>query len=255
MDDEPAAELLVAQHTPEAVQRRLAVQPRAGHLRDFVYGAVDGTITTFAVVSGVAGAKLSAGIIVVLGLANLLADGFSMAVSNYLGIRAEAQHRQRLRTTERDHIRQHPLGEREEIRQIFSAKGFEGDALERAVDTICSDVDRWIDTMLTDEFGLAPVEPDPLRAAGYTFVAFVAVGAVPLVSFVLALLVPDLVFPGGPFLWSIALTAIAFAAVGAIKSRLVEGSGWRGALEVLLVGGSAAGIAYAIGMLLRGLVE
>jgi len=154
---------LKADHTPRAIARRL----RHGHrprfyLKDFVYGALDGTVTTFAVVAGVAGAKLSAGIVVVLGLANLVGDGFSMAVGNYQGTKAEEELRQLHRRIEADHIDRYPDGEREEVRQIFAAKGFDGEDLERAVTQITADRERWIDTMLTDELGLALEGPDPV---------------------------------------------------------------------------------------------
>ena len=78
-------------HTPDAVKNRLASRPPESYLRDFIYGGVDGIITTFAVVSGVAGASLASGVVIILGAANLVADGFSMAVSNYLGTRAERE--------------------------------------------------------------------------------------------------------------------------------------------------------------------
>ena len=78
-------------HTPRAVAERLAAPASHSYLRDFVYGAIDGAVTTFAVVSGVAGAELSGAIVLVLGMANLVGDGFSMAASNYLGSRAERQ--------------------------------------------------------------------------------------------------------------------------------------------------------------------
>lgn len=244
---------LRAEHTPEAIRRRLAGGPEHSYVRDFIYGAIDGTITTFAVVSGVVGAQLAPGIIVILGLANLLADGFSMAVSNYLGTRAEEEHRQRLRKLEREHIRKYPAGEREEVRQIFAAKGFEGEDLDRAVETITSDVERWVDTMMTEELGVLLQGPNAMKAARSTFIAFVVVGAVPLAAFVWELAVPNSPLPGGAFAWSIVMTAIAFATVGALKSRFVERSWWRGALETLLVGGSAAVIAYGVGVLLRGI--
>jgi VIT1/CCC1 family predicted Fe2+/Mn2+ transporter len=185
-------------------------------------------------------------------VANLLADGFSMAVSNYLGTSAEEERRQKLRRAEREHIRLHPHGEREEIRQIFAAKGFAGEDLERAVETITADVDRWVDTMLTDEHGIPLVGPNPFRAAWTTFWAFVVVGAVPLLAFVFRFLKRDLEL-NSAFLFSSIMTGIAFFAVGALKSRFVDQAWWRGGLVTLGVGGLAAAIAYGAGVLLRGI--
>src|SRR5687768_17500256 len=120
-------------HTPDAVRTRLSAVRSHSYLRDFVYGAVDGTVTTFAVVSGVAGAQLPARIVLVLGVANVVADGFSMAVGNFLATRAERQLLQQARRVEEQHVHDVPAGEREEIRQIYAGKGFTGHDLERAV--------------------------------------------------------------------------------------------------------------------------
>jgi VIT1/CCC1 family predicted Fe2+/Mn2+ transporter len=157
-----------AAHTPAAIQDRLKAGPRHSYLRDFIYGAVDGIVTTFAVVSAVAGGGLSSGIVIVLGAANLVADGFSMAVSNYLGTRAERQLVQRARRIEEEHIASCPEGEREEIRQIFAAKGLSGNELEQMISVVTSDRRRWIDTMILEEYGLALERPSPWCASAHS---------------------------------------------------------------------------------------
>jgi VIT1/CCC1 family predicted Fe2+/Mn2+ transporter len=241
--------VLRAEHTRAAIRARLAAGPEKSDLRDFVYGAVDGTVTTFAVVSGVAGAGLDHGIIVVLGLANVLADGFSMAAGNYLGTRAEAQRHARARRVERRHIEEVPDGEREEIRQIFAAKGFAGAELDAVVRVITDDVERWVETMVREEHGISSVPPAPRRAAWITFISFVAIGLVPLLPFLAATLGSPI---ERPYLWSALGTALAFFAVGAAKGRVVDHPPLRSGLETLLIGGAAAALSYVVGYLLRG---
>ena len=232
-------------HTPDAVRARLGGQPRVSYLRDFIYGAIDGAVTTFAVVAGVKGADLDASVVIILGVANLVADGFSMAVSNFLGSRAEAQQRARARDDEQRQIELFPDGEREEVRQLYAAKGFEGAELERIVEVITADRDVWLETMMTQELGYGADASKPLHAAAATFVAFIVVGFLPLAAYVF-----DLIAPGdlaAPFAWSAILTAAAFLIVGALKARFVDQPAWRSALETLAVGGIAAVLAYGLG--------
>ena len=230
-------------HTPDGIAARLAGPPRLSYLRDWIYGGIDGSVTTFAVVTGVSGAELSTRIILVLGIANLLADGFSMAASNVLGTRTERQETEALHARERRHIRDHPDGEREEVRQIFAAKGFAGDDLERAVGIVTADEERWIAFMLGEEYGLARDLRSPSAAAMATFGAFVLCGLVPLLPFVLRL--PQ------AFTLSVVMTGIAFFAIGSARSRWLLLSWWRAGLETFAMGAIAAAIAYAAGLLMR----
>jgi VIT1/CCC1 family predicted Fe2+/Mn2+ transporter len=248
----PPRRSLEAEHTPSAVRSRLGRRPSPSYLHDFIYGAIDGAVTTFAVVSGVEGANLDTSVVIILGGANLLADGFSMAVSNYLGSRAERQRRELALREEQRHISLVPEGEREEIRQIFAAKGFEGQDLQRVVDVITSDPERWATTMMTEELGYGASEPNELRAAASTLIAFLAVGFLPLAAFVYASIAPGEV--PNVFAWSAVMTGIAFFVVGSVKSRFVEQAWWRSGLETLVVGGLAALLAYAVGALLKGVV-
>jgi VIT1/CCC1 family predicted Fe2+/Mn2+ transporter len=233
-------------HSPGAIAQRLRHGPRVSYLRDWVYGGIDGTVTTFAIMAGVVGASLSAGIVIILGIANLLADGFSMAAANYTGTKAEHDEYEQLRNMEERHVALAPEGEREEIRQIFRAKGFEGDALEAAVNTITTHRERWIDTMMTEEHGMPSTIRSPLKAGLVTFVAFVLCGAVPLIPYGLMLPRPEIP--------SAIMAAATFFFIGSFRSYWSPKSWWRAGLETLAIGMLAAGVAYVVGDFLKGLI-
>lgn len=239
---------LAAMHTPEAIEKRIAAAGQHSYLGDFVLGAVDGTVTTFAIVAGAAGAGLASGVAVVLGLANVAADGFSMAVSNYLKSRSDRHIVQRFRRMEEMHIDRVPDAEREEIRQIFAGKGFDGAVLEEIVRVITRDRQQWVDTMLTEEWGLQLDSPSPVRAALATFVAFVLAGLVPLLPLFLA---AWLATSQRMFAASAVLTAITFFSIGLIRGRLSDRRALLSGLETLLIGGTAATLAYLVGALLK----
>jgi VIT1/CCC1 family predicted Fe2+/Mn2+ transporter len=234
------------EHTPAAIQARLAGAPPQSYLRDRVYGGIDGAVTTFAVVAGVVGAELSPGIILILGTANLVADGLSMAAGNYIATRTEIDEFRHLEAVERHHIAATPAGERDEVREIFRQRGLDGELLERVVDTLTADRERWVRTMLRDEYGLPAAVRSPWRAAAATFSAFIVCGLVPLVPFAAAL----------PSAFSVATiaTGLVFAGIGALKSRWSVRAWWRSGLETVAVGGGAAAVSYGIGAWLRGLV-
>jgi VIT1/CCC1 family predicted Fe2+/Mn2+ transporter len=240
-------DMLVHEHTQEAIAQRLAASTRHSYLGDFVLGAVDGAITTFAIVSGSVGAGLSNGVVVVLGLANVLADGLSMAAGNFLRARSEQLVLDRFRRMEEMHIDRIPEGEREEIRQIFQGKGFEGDMLERVVRVITKDRKQWVDTMLTEEWGLQLRPPEPWRAGVTTFIAFVLAGLVPLMPMMVAMRAES----RSMFVVSSLLTGVTFYIVGFVRGKVVDRRPWASGIETLIIGGLAAGVAFLVGKALE----
>jgi VIT1/CCC1 family predicted Fe2+/Mn2+ transporter len=238
---------MLTRATREEVDDELPDAPRGpergSYLSDTVYGALDGAVTTFAIVAGVAGAGLSPRVIVALGLANVLADGFSMAAGNYSGTKAERDDIARLRQLAEERARTDPAGERRVLRTILSRKGLSGRLLEEATDAVAADREAHVEMILVDGHGLSPVEPHPFRSALATFVAFLAAGMVPLVPFLFG--------AAAAFQTSIWLTAAVFFAIGALKSRWSLAPWWRSGLETLAIGGVAAIIAYGVARLVE----
>jgi len=234
-------------HHPREIAKRLAQGPRVSYLRDWVYGGIDGTVTTFAVVAGVTGAALSTKALLILGVANLLADGFSMAAANFSGSKAEIEEYEQLRNMEERHVEIAPEGEREEVRQIFRAKGFAGVALASAVEVITQKRERWIETMMTEEHGLPPITRSPGKAALLTFFAFIVCGSIPLIPFVLGL--------PATFEASTLMTGMTFFSIGSLRSRWSPAPWWSAGLETFAIGMSAAIIAYAVGVLLGEVIQ
>lgn len=225
-------------------------------LEDFVYGATDGAVTTFAVVAGVIGASLSPSIVLILGFANLLADGLSMAVGNYLAAKTRLEILQKARRREEWEIDNLVEQEKQEIRDIYEKKGFKEELLDEVVRIITSRRKVWVDTMMREEIGL--IEDNsrrPLDTAITTFVAFNLVGLIPLLPFVAMFIAGFVVISSSDaFTYSIVLTGVAFFLIGSVKGRIVQKPLIRSGMSTLLIGGIAASVAFVVGYLLNLLV-
>lgn len=241
----------VVEPTAATEPPRRSRRKRHSYLSDFIYGGIDGSVTTFAIVSGVAGAGLEPVIIVVLGCANLFGDGFSMAAANFLGVRADWQQLHRVRASELRAIDDRPGAKRDDVRTIYAERGLSGEVLDGATNAITADRDRWADCLVREGHGLALEPRSPWRAAVMTFVSFFVIGAVPLAPFVAELAGFRV---ASAYLLSTVLVAAAMFTVGALKCRFVAQRWWLGGLETLGVGGLAAGLAFVVGWLLSGLV-
>ncbi len=220
------------------------------YLGEFVYGGIDGAVTTFAVVAGAAGAGLDSRVTIILGFANLFADGLSMSIGGYLSAKTNQETYRKHEAREYweiEHLREKEI---EEVRDIFIQKGFDGELLDMAVAKITQDKDRWVDIMMKDELGLIKDEKSPLMSGLATFVSFVLVGFMPLLIYVVDILVGK--FSSGElFVYSIMLTSVAFCFVGALKSLVNQTSVIRSVAETLLLGAVAAAVAYGVGDLLE----
>ena len=234
------------EHSPEAIKNRLSRAPKSQNVSDAILGGIDGCVTTFAIISGSIGAGFSPSVALILGFANLFADGFSMGVSNYESVKAQQDFSEGLKRTEEQHIARVPAGEREEIRQIFQAKGFEDEILEEIVKTISQDKRLWVETMLIEEHGVSKNAPSAWKSGITTFSAFLIIGSIPLLPF----LVPSLNMQQ-QFIISASLAGIMFFFIGMLKSLIFLMPVLKSGLRTLLTGSMAAGLAYVTGYILR----
>lgn len=243
-------------HSKKSIQKQIHEEihseGKGEYLGEFVYGAIDGTVTTFATVSGATGASLSPPIVIILGFANLIADGFSMACGNFLSEKSQHDYIEKERKREMWEIDNVREGEIEEIRQIFGKKGFKGKDLERAVEIITSDKKMWVDTMMADELGLMKSNKSPWKTAAITYLGFVSIGIIPLLTYLLSFVFP--VFQKNTFPIAVFMTFIALFVIGAVKRYVTKKNIWISAFETIFIGGIAAIIAYFVGFLLRWIV-
>jgi len=218
------------------------------YLGEFVYGGIDGSVTTFAVVAGAVGAGLDSVIIIILGFANLLADGFSMSIGAYLSAKSERQNYKKHEANEYWEVENVPHLEREEVREIYRAKGFEGELLEKVTDVICADRKRWVDVMMKEELGMMQDKKEPWKTGAVTYISFLLVGLLPLLLYVYD---HAFGFGGDLFVWTCLLTLVGFVGIGFLKSYVTQSSHWVSVLETLALGLIAAVVAYAVGDLLE----
>ena len=236
---------LESQHKKGAIQQRLHSRKSYSYVGDSVLGGIDGCVTTFAVVAGAVGGDLPAYVIIIMGFANLIADGFSMAVSNYLRAKSEREQVDETRAIEEYHINKIPEGERQEIRQIFENKGFKGETLEKVVQGITKNRQLWVNTMLTEEYGLQIEGPNPVKASAVTFISFILVGIVPLIPFLFEQTRTN------QFFTSVLITLVAFFVVGIARGAVLGRQPIKSGIISVVTGGGAAALAFIVGVILR----
>jgi vacuolar iron transporter family protein len=218
---------------------------RASSLSDFILGAQDGLVNVLGVILGIAAATHDPQIVLVAGLATTFAESISMGAVAYTTTLADADLYQSEREREYRHIQEIPALEKQEVRQIYSEKGFRGSLLDRIVETVTANKDIWVAVMMAEEHQLSPVaRGQALKAAWIVGVSAVVGSLVPLAPF--------LVLPIEPSMWaSVLLTAGVLFAIGNYKARLTIGHPARSGVEMAMIGTLSAMAGYLVGVLLK----
>jgi VIT1/CCC1 family predicted Fe2+/Mn2+ transporter len=215
-----------------------------GNLRAAVFGVNDGLVSNASLIMGVAGASGPSGsdtVIMLAGIAGLLAGAFSMAAGEYLSVRSQREMYEYQIGLERDELEQYPAEEAAELALIFQAKGLEREEARRLSEKLIADPDQALDTLTREELGLNPDElGSPWGAALFSFFSFASGALLPLLPF--------LVTTGAPALFSaMGMTAVALFAVGAALSLFTGRHALTGGLRMLAIGSAAGGATYLIG--------
>lgn len=222
------------------------------YLGEFVYGGIDGSVTTFAVVAGSAGAGLPTKVVLILGVANMIADGFAMSIGEYLSTKAEIDNYYKKRRQEERNLKSRPDLVRKEVGVIYQSRGLCGKCLEDAVDTVMESKETTLDVLMTHKHEMFPESRSPIMTGGMTYLSFVIMGTIPLLAYVWGIW--NAMTDSQLFFWSCILTSIGFATIGILKSVITEKSRLRGMIETLALGGIAALVSYYVGAFLEQLI-
>jgi vacuolar iron transporter family protein len=218
-----------------------------GWLRPAVFGAMDGLVSNFALMAGVAGGTAAASTasgrtaVVLAGLAGLAAGAFSMAAGEYTSVASQAELAEQEFENERIELRRNAAGEAKELAQIWVRRGVDLDLAEKMAEQLGRNPEAALEVHAREELGMAPGElPNPWLAAGSSFLAF-AVGAfIPLVPYL---------FGAQNLVVSAILAVIGLFGAGVLVSRVTARSWWFSGTRQLVVGVLAAVVTYGVGHL------
>lgn len=213
-------------------------------VRDLVIGLADGLTVPFALAAGLTGAVDTTRIIIIAGLAEIAAGAIAMGLGGYLAAKSAAEHYASERARERREVFEKPGAEEDEVREVLESYGLRVDEATPIVDALKKRPDAWVDFMMRFELGLE--KPDPrraLRSAVTIAAAYIAGGLIPLIPYML------LPRAGEALRFSVVVTLAALVTFGYVKARFTGAPAGRSALQTALIGGVAAGAAFAIARL------
>ncbi len=215
-----------------------------GRLRAAIFGINDGLVTNASLVVGVAAAEPGRQVVILAGIAGLVAGAFSMAAGEFISMSVQRELFESQIALERRELEEDPEGERHEVAVMFRAKGLNAEDAERIADQVMAEPEVALDLMAREELGLNPDDlGSPWGAAGSSFLAFAAGAAIPLVPYVA-------LSGSAAILVSVVLTALVLMAVGAFTARLTQRTIVFGALRALAIGALATGVTYVVGRII-----
>ena len=218
------------------------------YVRSLVLGGLDGVVTTFAVVAAAAGGNLSNRVLLLMGFANLVADGMSMGLGDFLSTKAERDYAMRELDRETWEYENYPAGEIDEMIELYERRGLTKEDATTIVTTMAKYKEQFIDMMVVEELGLLPADSgtSPAMNGAVTFGAFVVLGAIPLVAQLC--MTQTNASAAARFAVTCVVTLLALAALGAAKARCTGENVARSAAFMVLNGGLSAAAAFVIGL-------
>jgi VIT1/CCC1 family predicted Fe2+/Mn2+ transporter len=215
-----------------------------GVLRAAVFGANDGLVSNTCLILGVAGAASDDKIVLLTGVAGLLAGAFSMAAGEYVSVRSQRELFEYQIGLERAELERYPAEEAEELALIYNARGVPIEEARALAGRLLQNPKQALDTLAREELGLNPDDlGSPWGAAGYSFVSFALGASLPLVPYLLSTGAHSLFYSAG-------LSALALFGVGAALSLFSGRGALIGGFRMLLIGSAAGAATYGIGSLL-----
>ncbi|MBO2449770.1 VIT1/CCC1 transporter family protein [Actinomadura barringtoniae] len=213
-----------------------------GWLRPAVFGAMDGLVSNFALIAGIAGGQADQKVVLLAGLAGLAAGAFSMAAGEYISVASQSELAMAEIEVERLELARHPKAEMRELAQVFEARGVDPDVAAEVARQLSRDPDEALEVHAREELGVAPGDlPSPVLAAGSSFLSFAIGAMLPVLPYLL----------GATNLWPAAVIAgLGLFGAGALVSRITTRSWWFGGLRQLGFGALAAALTYGLGALI-----
>jgi predicted membrane protein (TIGR00267 family) len=214
-------------------------------LRDVILGGQDGLVNMLGIALGVVAAGGSTHVLVVTGIAAAITESISMGAVAYTSFGSDRDFYLAEKRQEQNEISMRPDEEREEIREIYATKGFQGQLLDDVVSTITSNRETWVSTMMNEELHLQPIKQQSLvKSAAVVTIATLVGHFIPLLPFVIVARMPAII-------GAIALSAIALFAVGVYSAKTLVGDWRKNGLQMAAIGLGAAALGFLIGRLLH----